>query len=177
LKPGAYKLWVNCIQLVQPHPAPEDVRLARAAARVVAVQVAIGKQQSLKPVFHLIGPMVETRRFQAVGQLDSVAFESKGLKPGFHLIGPMVETRRFQAMDGSTGFSLYSPTEMPASVNSSCVSWCRSVASGTSCVFQQTFDETGFSHFRCKSLEQTRRLGLERTRRFQAMGPAAFNIW
>jgi hypothetical protein len=35
--------------------------------------------------------------------------KSKGLKPVFHCIGSRVETRRFQA-DGSTGFSLYSPT-------------------------------------------------------------------
>ena len=39
-------------------------------ARVVAVQVAF-ESKGLKPVSRLTGPMVETRRFQAMGQLHS----------------------------------------------------------------------------------------------------------
>jgi hypothetical protein len=64
---------------IQPCTAPprrgpgEEVEAARAVgdeahAPGVAVQVEFEKQ-TLKPVSHLIGSMVETRRFQAMGQL------------------------------------------------------------------------------------------------------------
>jgi hypothetical protein len=77
---------LNWIQLVQPHrvgqqvdarveqvlrgPAVEREAVHHVHSLDVAVQVEF-KSQTLKPVFHFIGSRLETRRFQAMGQLDS----------------------------------------------------------------------------------------------------------
>ena len=51
-----------------------------------------------KPVFHVIGARVETRRFSAI--------DRQILKQVFHLIGAKVETKRLSAVEASfeTGF-------------------------------------------------------------------------
>jgi hypothetical protein len=110
-----YGSWVNLIQRAEPYRGNllgvEDVQPRRVVPRVVhhraAVQVAFVKSKGLKPVFHLIGSRVETRRFRALWvnciQLAQpyhhhhppvvlvvalqVAFERQIMKPVFHLIG------------------------------------------------------------------------------------------
>jgi hypothetical protein len=86
--------------------------LQRHDVHAVALQVAF-ESKGLKPGYHISGSRVETRRFQAMGQLHptctasprrttapstpapdvavQVGFESKGLKPVSHLIGSRVE--------------------------------------------------------------------------------------
>jgi hypothetical protein len=68
MKPGGFKLWVNCIQLVQPPTSRGFQRLPQLDQTLgVAVQVApFEKQQILKPGDHFIGSRVETTRFQAL---------------------------------------------------------------------------------------------------------------
>jgi hypothetical protein len=98
LKLCAFKRYgSNWIQLVQPrrrhvvlHPChhvlgllvPVAVLLPARAAHAevvqgVAVQVEF-ESKGLKPVSHLIGSRVETRRFQAMGQLDSTCTAPPG---------------------------------------------------------------------------------------------------
>jgi hypothetical protein len=76
LEPGAFKRGVNWIQLVQPHHGPPPgVRSVNVVngRRSVAVQVEC-ERQTLKPVVHFTSSRVETRRFQAMGQLDSTLY-------------------------------------------------------------------------------------------------------
>jgi hypothetical protein len=58
------------IQLVQPHRVQLALVHLVDLPHAVAAQVAFGNQ-TLKPVFHFVGSRLETRRFQAMGQLDS----------------------------------------------------------------------------------------------------------
>jgi hypothetical protein len=77
LKPGAFKLWVNWIQLVQPHRVHGGELildnlplLIVERLGVAAVQVAF-ESKGLKPGYHILSARVETRRLQATGQLES----------------------------------------------------------------------------------------------------------
>jgi hypothetical protein len=81
-KPGAFhKLNATCTQphrvqqLQVPRVGIEAQRAHGAGVLVphhdVAEQVVHLEKQTLKPGFHFIGPRVETRRFQAMGQLHS----------------------------------------------------------------------------------------------------------
>jgi hypothetical protein len=68
---GAFRaLWVNCIQLVQPHLVLGVIAVVLVLVLVIAVQVENLKAKPLKPVSHFIGSRVETRRLQATGRLN-----------------------------------------------------------------------------------------------------------
>jgi hypothetical protein len=82
LKPGAFKLWVNWIQLALPHRAVHSVNgslrllfrlvLDQSVSRdVERYKLRICKKQTLKPGNRISGSRVETGCFQAVGQLKA----------------------------------------------------------------------------------------------------------
>ena len=86
---------------LQVHPQradqPEDG--GRRAHRGVAVQVEFGKEnfgkKTLKPGFHIIGSRVETRRFQAMGQLHSSFTQLQSHRVvGAHLVAHEVAPER-----------------------------------------------------------------------------------
>jgi hypothetical protein len=86
LKPGAFKLWGNWMQLVQPH----HERLALLGD--------LGEQLEERLVVRpdvVVHQLVQHDQDVAV----QAAFESKGLKPGSHISGSRVEieTRRFSS--------------------------------------------------------------------------------
>jgi hypothetical protein len=130
--PGAFQLWVRGSQRAPPDHVPHfehDVVLGRPLSRplnvrgfnlrrcVAAVHVAFYLKANFETVSHLMGSRGETRRFQAMGKLDSrtcaappwgctrgrtcpraVAaqvdpFESKGLKPGAFQTNGSVESK------------------------------------------------------------------------------------
>jgi hypothetical protein len=64
---------------LQPHRALQLqlVRQALALNRSGAAQIDPFESKGLKPVSHFIGSRVETRRFQAMGQLDSTCIETR----------------------------------------------------------------------------------------------------
>jgi hypothetical protein len=59
----------------EPREAAPAVE-GRRRAHGVAVQVAF-ESKGLKPLFHFTGPRVVTRRFQAMGKLDSTCTSPK----------------------------------------------------------------------------------------------------
>jgi hypothetical protein len=80
LKPGAFKLWVNLIQLVPPPPAVDTL------GQVVVVRRA-GSGGGARPS---VRPAARTRRRRELRRRAvalQVAFERQTLKPVFHLIG------------------------------------------------------------------------------------------
>jgi hypothetical protein len=62
-----YWLWVNLIQRAEPH-------CVRLPPQRSAVQTLHLKKQTLKPFRRLIASMVETRPFQAMGQVLSSTY-------------------------------------------------------------------------------------------------------
>jgi hypothetical protein len=83
LKPGAFKLWVNGIELVQgPRRAVEANALNGVHRRVL---------QEAHPPFVLLRDGGERRHLREDDVVDHavavhVAFESKGLEPGYHIL-------------------------------------------------------------------------------------------
>jgi hypothetical protein len=68
MKPGAFKLWVNGIQLVLSLTDLDAEARHLLQSLGVAVQVAFDSK-GLKPGNHFTGSRVETRRFRSMGRL------------------------------------------------------------------------------------------------------------